>query len=55
MNEKLIKLYNTLMTIDTRGANTLTMADCLCFLKNIIEEEQNGHCDAVEPKDDTKS
>lgn len=52
MNEKLIKLYNTLMTIETKGANTLVMADCLCFLKGIIEEGQdkqtfNSPCETV--------
>lgn len=41
MEEKLRKLYNTLATIETRGAATITMADCLRFLEQIIVEEQN--------------
>ena len=41
MVNELIKLLNTLATIETRGVNTKTMADCLRFLENLIEAEQN--------------
>lgn len=41
MEEKLRKLYNTLATIETRGAATITMADCLRYLEQLINDEQN--------------
>ena len=41
MVNELTKLLNTLATIETRGVNTKTMADCLRFLERLIEDEQN--------------
>jgi hypothetical protein len=53
MEEKLTKLYNTMLTIETKGANTKTMADCLRFLENVIVETRNAKIDSdteeVEP------
>ena len=39
MNQ-LIKIYNTLTTISTKGEDTLTMADCLRALRQYIMENQ---------------
>ena len=39
MLEKLQKLYNTLGTIETKGANTKRMAICLTYLEEIIQEQ----------------
>ena len=36
---KLTKLYNVLMQIETKGTNTLLLADCLRFLEKIINDE----------------
>lgn len=33
---ELTKLYNTMGTIETKGKDTLVMADCLRFLENLI-------------------
>ena len=41
MSEKLLKLYNTLGLIETKGENTKTMALCLSYLENLIAEEKN--------------
>lgn len=41
MKDKLIKLYNTLMLIETKGENTKLMAQCLNYtlqLTNEVEE-----------------
>lgn len=38
MKEKLTQLYNTLCLIETKGNNTLIMADCLKFLEQCINE-----------------
>lgn len=40
VNTELIKLYNTLKTIETKGDDTKTMADCLRFLEQLIATEQ---------------
>lgn len=39
MNQ-LIKIYNTLTTISTKGEDTLIMADCLRALRQYIIENQ---------------
>ena len=36
MEQDLIKLYNTLLTIETKGSNTKTMALCLQYLEQLI-------------------
>lgn len=43
MENELIKLYNTLLLIETRGESTKIMADCLRF----VEQLQNGLKEAV--------
>ncbi len=35
----LSQVYNTLLTISTKGQDTLTMANCLNCLRNFIEEK----------------
>lgn len=37
MDLELMKLYNTLLTIETKGESTLIMADCLRFIKQLQE------------------
>lgn len=39
---QLIRIYNTLTTVSTKGEDTLTMADCLRALKQVIEELQRA-------------
>lgn len=46
MSDELKRLYNTMMTIETKGENTKTMADCLRFIEQLIVTEQSK---AVEP------
>lgn len=38
--EILSRIYNTLLLINTRGEDTLIMADCLTAMKNFILIEQ---------------
>lgn len=38
MEDKLRKLYNTLLIIETKGESTLAMADCLRYVNNLIVE-----------------
>lgn len=48
---ELMKLYNTLLTIETKGQNTIIMADCLRFveqLRNSVKESNNEVNDNVE-------
>lgn len=55
MVTELTKLLNTLATIETKGVNTKTMATCLTFLEQLIEEEQNKAVTAEEPKSTKKA
>lgn len=50
MDLELMKLYNTLLTIETKGQNTIIMADCLRFieqLRNSLQETNNEVTDNV--------
>ena len=38
--EQLIRVYNTLTTISTKGEDTITMADCLITLRPLLLELQ---------------
>lgn len=38
--EELTRLYNTLITIETKGVHTKTMADCLRFIENAIARDE---------------
>lgn len=37
--EDLIRLYNTMLTIETKGVHTKTMADCLRFIEQHVNYE----------------
>ena len=47
MAEKLVKLLNTMMLIETKGESTKVMTDCLRYIEQLIAEERNK---AVEPE-----
>ena len=49
MADKLVKLYNTLLLIETKGENTKIMGQCLQFMEQMIAEEQ-----AKKPEEGTK-
>ena len=38
MVERLTKLYNTLLVIETKGENTKIMADCLRYTERMIAD-----------------
>lgn len=46
---QLTVLYNTLITVETKGTSTESMADCLRYLKNMINEASEK---AVAPNED---
>lgn len=48
MVEKLTRLYNTLMIIETKGENTKLMAQCLNYVSGLINEasQQETQCAA---------
>ena len=41
MIEKLSKLYNTLLLIETKGESTKVMAQCMSYIEHMIAEERN--------------
>lgn len=47
MSEKLLKLYNTLGLIETKGENTKTMALCLGYLEGLITEERSKEAESA--------
>lgn len=38
--ETLSRIYNTLLLINTKGEDTLIMADCLNAMRNFVSNEQ---------------
>lgn len=54
MEQKLRILYNTLMTIETKGESTKTMAQCLAYTDGLIREaaEAEAKKAEVQGKDD---
>lgn len=38
MEEELLKLYRTMMLIETKGESTKTMATCLQFLEKLVAQ-----------------
>ena len=51
MVEKLSKLYNTLLLIETKGENTKIMAQCIAYLEQMITNERK---EAVGPAKDSE-
>lgn len=39
--EELTRLYNTLVTIETKGVHTKTMADCLRYIENALARDES--------------
>lgn len=48
MKEKLIKLYNTLMLIETKGENTKLMTQCLNYTLQLANEAEVTEDSATE-------
>lgn len=45
---QLSRIYNTLLTVETKGENTLIMADCVRALQQLAQEiQQNPAPEAV--------
>lgn len=49
MEQKLKTLYDALLTIETKGASTLTMANCINYLNNLISEARAEATRAAQP------
>lgn len=49
LNEQLIRIYNTLLMVSTKGEDTVIMGQCLAALQQILMELQqhNNKQDAV--------
>lgn len=46
MKEDIIKLYNTLLLVETRGESTKIMGQCLQFIEQLVQKIDNS----VNPK-----
>lgn len=51
MVNDLAKLYNTLKIIETKGENTVYMADCIRFLEQLIDKAKTEETEVA--NDDT--
>lgn len=40
--EQLARIYNTLLLVNTKGEDTVLMADCLKALRTFVTEEQQN-------------
>lgn len=54
MPEKLRILYNTLLTIETKGESTKTMAQCLAFTEGLIREAAEAEARKAEVQGKTE-
>ena len=52
MGNELMKLYNTLMLVETKGESTKTMGTCLQFLENLIAKIQSDENQAKNVKEE---
>lgn len=55
MEQKLRILYNTLMTIETKGESTKTMAQCLTYTEGLIREAAEAEAKKAEVQGDTEA
>ena len=47
MELELLKLYNTLLTIETKGESTITMADCLRFVDQLRRKCEEAKAETI--------
>jgi len=47
MNDNLVKLYNTLLMVETKGESTKIMSECIRFLEQLIKEEKEKQDEIV--------
>lgn len=55
MVEKLTKLYNTLVLIETKGENTKIMSTCLRYVEQLINEEKENATKSVPVNEDEQA
>lgn len=51
MKEKLTRLQNALCTINTKGQDTIVMADCLKFISQMISEVETEKVEQTEAEE----
>ena len=49
---QLSRIYNTLLTVETKGENTLIMADCVRALQQLAQEIQQNPAPTTTPAED---
>lgn len=54
MEQKLRILYNTLMTIETKGESTKTMAQCLAYTEGLMKEAAEAEAKKAETQGSTE-
>ena len=54
MVNELVKLYNTLLMVETKGESTKIMSDCIRFIEQLINLEKVKEEKTNEPKETTE-
>lgn len=54
MLNQLIKIYNTLALVETKGESTKTMALCLQYIEQLISNEQNKNQNELSKSEEQK-
>lgn len=49
MVNELVKLYNTILMVETKGESTKIMSDCIRFIEQLINREKEKEVEAAEP------
>lgn len=52
LSENLIKLYNTLALIETKGENTKLMAQCIVFTEQLALEAKQAEAQAAKKQEE---
>lgn len=55
--EQLIRVYNTLLGVSTKGEDTMMMGQCLAVMKDVLVDIQNSmseNAEATAPADDAE-
>lgn len=49
--EQLVKVYNTLLVISTKGEDTVAMAQCLTAMRDVLMQMQNPSLPEVDTQE----
>ena len=54
LSDKLIKLYNTLALVETKGESTKIMAQCMVFVEQLATEVKSSETQSYKKEEEEK-